>query len=38
MVVPVDVALGSGTPCAWSARLRLWLLKSNPGMVAVSYG
>jgi len=33
MVVPVDVALGRGTPCAWSARFRLWLLKSKPGIV-----
>jgi hypothetical protein len=33
MVVPVDVALGRGTPLAWRARLRLWLLKSKPGIV-----
>lgn len=32
IVVPVDVALGSGTPRACSAALRLWLEKSNPGM------
>lgn len=35
IVVPVDVALGSGTPLAWRARFRLWLLKSKPGIVAV---
>lgn len=34
MVVPVDVALGSGTPLAWRAMFRLWLLKSKPGIVA----
>src|SRR4051812_24343183 len=33
IVVPVLVALGRGTPCAWRAILRLWLLKSNPPMV-----
>ena len=36
MVVPVLVALGSGTPWAWRAALRLWLEKSKPAMVAVS--
>ena len=35
IVVPVDVALGRGTPLAWRARFRLWLLKSKPGIVAV---
>jgi len=35
MVVPVEVALGSGTPRAWRARFLLWLLKSKPGIVAV---
>ena len=34
MVVPVLVALGSGTPCACRATLRLWLEKSKPGMAA----
>lgn len=34
IVVPVLVALGRGTPCACSARLRLWLEKSKPGMLA----
>jgi len=33
MVVPVDVALGRGTPRAWSARLRLWFEKSKPGIL-----
>lgn len=33
MVVPVLVALGSGTPWAWRAILRLWLEKSKPPMV-----
>jgi hypothetical protein len=33
MVVPVLVALGSGTPWAWRAALRLWLEKSKPPMV-----
>lgn len=33
MVVPVLVALGSGTPWAWRAALRLWLEKSKPAMV-----
>lgn len=32
MVVPVLVALGRGTPWAWSAALRLWLEKSKPAM------
>jgi hypothetical protein len=35
MVVPVDVALGSGTPWAWRARFLLWLLKSKPGIAAM---
>jgi len=35
MVVPVEVALGSGTPRAWRARFLLWLLKSKPGIVAM---
>ncbi len=35
MVVPVDVALGRGTPREWRARLRGWLEKSKPGIVAV---
>ena len=35
IVVPVLVALGRGTPCACSAALRLWLEKSNPGMMAM---
>lgn len=34
-MVPVDVALGSGTPAAWRARFLLWLLKSKPGMMIV---
>jgi len=33
MVVPVDVALGRGTPRAWRARLRLWFEKSKPGIL-----
>lgn len=33
MVVPVEVALGRGTPAAWRAMFRLWLLKSKPGIV-----
>lgn len=33
IVVPVLVALGSGTPRAWRAALRVWLEKSKPGMV-----
>jgi hypothetical protein len=33
MVVPVDVALGRGTPAACRAIFRLWLLKSKPGIV-----
>jgi hypothetical protein len=33
MVVPVLVALGSGTPWAWRAALRLWLEKSKPPIV-----
>ena len=33
MVVPVDVALGRGTPWACSARFLLWLEKSKPGIV-----
>jgi hypothetical protein len=33
IVVPVLVALGSGIPWAWSAALRLWLLKSKPPIV-----
>lgn len=32
MVVPVDVAFGNGTPLACKAALRLWLLKSKPGI------
>jgi hypothetical protein len=35
MVVPVLVALGSGTPWAWRAALRLWLEKSKPPIVIV---
>jgi hypothetical protein len=35
MVVPVLVALGSGTPWACRAALRLWLLKSKPAMMVV---
>lgn len=38
MVVPVEVALGKGTPWAWRARFRLWLLKSKPGIVTVEFG
>lgn len=34
MVVPVLVAFGSGTPLAWRAALREWLLKSNPVMAS----
>ena len=34
MVVPVEVALGRGTPLAWRARFLLWLLKSKPGIFA----
>ena len=34
IVVPVLVALGSGTPCACRAALRLWFEKSKPGMAA----
>jgi hypothetical protein len=36
MVVPVEVALGRGTPRAWRARLRLWFEKSKPGILLVS--
>lgn len=35
MVVPVLVALGSGTPFACKMLFLLWLLKSKPGIVAV---
>ena len=35
IVVPVLVALGRGKPCACNAALRLWLEKSNPGMLAM---
>lgn len=35
MVVPVLVAFGRGMPLAWSAALRVWLEKSNPGMLIV---
>lgn len=35
MVVPVLVALGSGTPWAWRAALRLWLEKSKPPIVVL---
>lgn len=34
MVVPVDVAFGSGIPAACRATFRLWLLKSKPGILA----
>ena len=34
IVVPVLVALGSGTPWACKAALRLWFEKSKPGMIA----
>lgn len=34
IVVPVDVAFGSGTPLACRARFRLWFEKSKPGMMA----
>lgn len=37
MVVPVEVAFGSGTPCACSAVLRLCRLKSKPPMVLVLF-
>lgn len=39
IVVPVEVAFGSGTPLACSAALRLWLEKSKPGIFdfSVSY-
>ena len=36
IVVPVDVAFGRGTPCAWRARFRLWLEKSKPGILRLS--
>jgi len=36
-VVPVEVAFGSGTPLAWSARFLLWLLKSKPGIFVAVY-
>lgn len=35
IVVPVLVAFGNGTPCACRAALRVWLVKSKPGMFAV---
>lgn len=37
IVVPVDVAFGSGKPLAWRAALRVWLEKSNPGMLLVEW-
>ena len=33
IVVPELVAFGSGTPLACKAALRVWLEKSNPGML-----
>lgn len=33
IVVPVLVAFGNGTPRACNAALRVWLEKSNPGML-----
>lgn len=33
MVVPVEVAFGSGNPLACSAALRVWFEKSKPGMM-----
>jgi hypothetical protein len=33
IVVPVLVAFGNGTPLACNAALRVWLEKSNPGML-----